>query len=63
MTPDQLREHVAWTSATSDGEQLLSCLEVDKFVQDVLDDKLQYVLLIPSWGAQLGALAESLELV
>ncbi len=60
-TQDELRGHLQWISATSDGGSLLSAQEVEAAVQNVLDGKYVLVSLIPSWGAQVRALAKGID--
>lgn len=60
-TQDELRRHLQWISATSDGESLLSAQEIESSVQSVLDGKYVLVTLIPSWGAQICALAKGID--
>jgi hypothetical protein len=60
LKPEELRAHIRWISGTSDGEVLATSSEIDCAVQNVLDGKWLLVFLIPSWGAQLGALVNGL---
>lgn len=57
----ELRGHLQWISATSDGENLAKAQEIETAVQNVLDGKYILVSLIPSWGAQICALAKGLD--
>lgn len=56
-----LRAHLQWIASTSDRENLLSAQEIDTAIQNVLDGKCILVSLIPSWGAQICALAQSVD--
>jgi hypothetical protein len=60
-TQGDLRGHLQWIASTSDGENLLSAQEIDTAIQNVLDGKCILVSLIPSWGAQICALAQSVD--
>jgi hypothetical protein len=55
---DELRGRLEWMSGTSDGESLSSEQEVEAAVQHVLNGKYVLVSLVPSWGAQVCALAK-----
>jgi hypothetical protein len=57
LLEDELRSHVAWMSATADGEQLANPAEIDAVVKRVLSGVLLLIVLVPSWGAQLTATA------
>ncbi len=59
-TLDEIRQHVQWISTTSDGERVSTELEIETAAQDVLEGRVVLVRLIPSWGAQAGALAKSI---
>ncbi|WP_162572210.1 hypothetical protein [Variovorax sp. PBL-H6] len=60
-TQHELRGHLQWISATFDGESLLSAQETEAAVQNMLDGRYVLVSLIPSWGAQIRALAQSID--
>lgn len=61
VSPDDLRSYVAWLFTTADGEQLAKADELELVVQDVVERRSQCLFLIPSWGAQLGAIAARIE--
>ena len=58
---EDLHSYVIWLYTTADGEQLVSAEKIEQIVQDVMQGKLQCVFLIPSWGAQLGAIAAEMK--
>jgi hypothetical protein len=60
-TQDEIRGHLQWISATSDGESLLGAKEIETAVQNVLDGKYVLVSMTPSWGAQMCALAKGVD--
>ena len=59
---DVLRSQISWLSSTADGEQLSSADELEAVVQEIAVGRLQCVFLVPSWGAQLCATANKVEL-
>ena len=58
---EELRSYVSWLSSTTDGEQVANPDAIEQSVQGVLEGKAHCVFLIPSWGAQLGAIAAKVE--
>jgi hypothetical protein len=57
LSEDELRSHISWISATTDGEQLTSPAEIDDVIKRVAANELVLIVLVPSWGAELAATA------
>lgn len=57
----ELRSYVGWLFSTTDGDQLAKPDAIEQTAQEVAEGKAHCVFLIPSWGAQLGAIAAKVE--
>lgn len=61
INPQDVHTYVTWMSATAEGEQLAQPREIQVSIDQVLSGRSRCVFLIPSWGAQLGAIAATVE--
>jgi hypothetical protein len=61
ITTEELRSYIAWVSTTVDGEQLAKLDQIELVLQNVLNGSLHCIFVLPSWGAQMGAVAEKVE--
>jgi hypothetical protein len=61
MSREMLFSNLKWMASTSEDELLSSRQEIDEEVNQVLKGAKCCVILIPSWGARLIALASGVE--
>lgn len=58
LTENTIRSNVVWLFANDSGEQLANFAEIEAVVQQVLERRVLLIVMTPSWGAQIVALAE-----
>ena len=57
----ELERHLRWIATTSDNEFLTNSDQLARTLQAIESGRLVLVVIIPSWGAQLAAVARNVE--
>lgn len=56
---EDIRKNVIWIKGTSEGKCLVNASAVEKLVDEIEGNRLRLFVLEPSWGAEIGILAQS----